>query len=422
MTTLIQVRNLSKRYRIGQGSRSLRAVLAAKARSKNGRAVGEEHHWAIQDVSFELEPGQALAIIGPNGAGKTTILKLLSRVTKPTSGELHVNGRLSALIELGAGFHPDLSGRDNIFLNGTILGMSRAEIKARFDEIVEFAGIGAFLDTPVKHYSSGMYARLGFAIAAHVDPQILLVDEVLAVGDYAFQMKCYAHMDKLRTRGTSLIFVSHNLEAVRQVCNRGLVLYRGRAIFQGSAAEAVVAYSDALRQAARELPVVVPTEDGLAQRVMTFDAEVEQVSICDADMRPATVLESGASATVVIKVRFNKAVSRPLFAFTIRTLDGQLIYNITTRWMGITTPDFDAGEHCRVEFAIKLALLEGTYELGVDIASSDLTHFFDRLERALAFSVIGSNGAKGVAALGAQVSLHRLPNGRVPTATFEPIV
>ena len=200
MTASIVVNQVSKRYRKGKGLTSLRELFSISRLSAT-----KEYHWALRDVSFELEPGDALGIIGPNGAGKTTMLKVLSRITQPTDGSIVVNGRLSALIELGAGFHTDLSGRENIYLNGAILGMRRSQINARFDDIVEFAGIGDFLDTPVKRYSSGMYARLGFAIAAHVDPQVLLVDEVLAVGDYAFQMKCYARMAELRKNGTTLI-------------------------------------------------------------------------------------------------------------------------------------------------------------------------------------------------------------------------
>ena len=201
MKPSIVLDQISKRYRTGTGLTNFRDLFTDRRNT-----APEKYHWAVKDVNFSLQPGDALGIIGPNGAGKTTLLKLLSRVTKPTSGNIHVNGRLSALIELGAGFHPDLAGRDNIFLNGTILGMRRSEIKSRFDEIVDFAGIGDYLDTPVKRYSSGMYARLGFAIAAHVDPQILLVDEVLAVGDYAFQQKCYARMDELRSHGTIFNF------------------------------------------------------------------------------------------------------------------------------------------------------------------------------------------------------------------------
>jgi ABC-type polysaccharide/polyol phosphate transport system ATPase subunit len=403
MTPSIIVNQISKRYRIGTGLTGLRDLFAVRRESSSVK-----YHWAVKDVSFELQPGEALGIIGPNGAGKTTILKILSRVTHPTSGEMRVNGRFSALIELGAGFHQELTGRENIFLNGTILGMRRSEIKARFDEIVAFAGIGEYLDTPVKRYSSGMYARLGFAIAAHVDPQVLLVDEVLAVGDYAFQLKCYARMEELRKKGTALIFVSHNMEAIRRVCDRGLVMYRGRAIFQGAAAEAVVAYSDVIRQNARQAQADVPQEEGLSQRVMTFDAEVERVSLLDAAGNPVSVLRSGAVTRLAIDAHFNKDVSQPIFSLIVRTPDGRVVYDTTTRWMKIQTPDFSAGDRCRVEFALNLPLLDGSYELGVDIASADFSHFYDCLERALGFSIVGAEGAQGLVDLGAQVAINKI--------------
>ncbi|MCE5307550.1 MAG: ABC transporter ATP-binding protein [Acidobacteriales bacterium] len=368
-----------------------------------------EYHWALRDINFRLRPGEALGVIGPNGAGKTTLLKILSRVTRPTSGRIHVAGRLAALIELGAGFHPDLTGRENIFLNGAILGMTRSQTKAKLDRITDFAGIGKYLDTPVKRYSSGMYARLGFAIAAHLDPEILLVDEVLAVGDYAFQMKCYARMDELRANGTTLIFVSHNLEAVRRVCGQGLVIYRGRSIYQGPAANAVAAYSDAVRSAAREMPAAVPVDGGLSSRILTFDAELESVSLLDADGRSVSSVESGSDASVLINVVFNKDTLQPIFAFTIRTLDGILVYNTTTCWMNIQTQDFRAGERCSVEFRVKLRLLGGNYELGVDIAASDLSHFYDRTECSLNFVVTDSDRAKGLADLESTVSICSTP-------------
>ncbi len=402
MLPSITVNQISKRYRIGAGLTDLRDLFSIRRES-----ASVKYHWAVKDLSFELQPGESLGIIGPNGAGKTTILKLLSRVTHPTSGQLNVQGRFSALIELGAGFHQDLSGRENIFLNGTILGMTRSEINARFDEIVEFAGIGNYLDTPVKRYSSGMYARLGFAIAVHVNPQVLLVDEVLAVGDYAFQLKCYARMEDLRKKGTSLIFVSHNMEAVRRVCERGLVMYRGQAVFEGTAAEAVVAYSDVIRQNARQAQLEVPTEDGLSQRVMTFDAEIERVSLMDDAGNPVSVLHSGSKTRLVIDAYFNKAVRQPIFSMVIRTPDGRVVYDTTTRWMKIQTPDFSAGDRCQVEFALDVPLLDGTYELGVDIADTDFSHFYDCLERALGFSVIASNGAQGLVDLGAKVTINR---------------
>ncbi len=402
MTPSIVVNQLSKRYRIGAGLTSLREMFVIRKESKS-----RKYHWAVKDVSFELKPGESLGIIGPNGAGKTTILKLLSRVTHPTSGDLFINGRFAALIELGAGFHFDLSGRENIFLNGAILGMRRSEIKARFDEIVEFAGIGEYLDTPVKRYSSGMYARLGFAIAAHVDPDVLLVDEVLAVGDYPFQLKCFARMEELRRNGTTLIFVSHNMEAVRRVCEQGLVMYRGEAIFQGSAPEAVVAYSDALRKAARQTQVQIPFEGGLSQRFMTFDAEIENVVLLNSENQPATVLCSGEPVVVAADILFHKEVHQPVFSLIIRTPDGRVVYDTTTNWMKIQTPRFTAGERCRVQFALDLPLLDGDYEIGVDIAAADFSHFYDCLERAMGFSIIGSDSSKGLVDLNAKFEINK---------------
>jgi ABC-type polysaccharide/polyol phosphate transport system ATPase subunit len=402
MLPSIIVNNISKKYKIGTGLTNFRELFSLRKGNNDNK-----YHWAVKNVGFELRPGESLGIIGPNGAGKTTILKMLSRVTQPTSGDIHVNGRLSALIELGAGFHPDLTGRENVYLNGAILGMHRSDIKKRFEKIIDFAGIGEYLDTPVKRYSSGMYARLGFAIAAHMDPEVLLVDEVLAVGDFAFQTKCYARMDELRTQGTALILVSHNFEAVRRVCDRGLVLYRGESIFQGTSAEAIVAYSEALRSKARESQIGVPKEGGLGERVMTFDAEVKSVSLFSIDGQPVSVLQSGSSARIIMEIQFNKNVHQPIFAFTIRTPDGILVYNITTQWMGIKTPDFLAGERCHVEFDINLSLLDGTYELGVDVTPSSITHFYDRLEFALGFSIVGSQGAKGLVDLGTKVAIKK---------------
>ena len=407
MNPSIVVNEVSKIYRTGTGLTNFRELFTVRKTGKGGK-----YHWAVNDVNFSLQPGDALGIIGPNGAGKTTMLKLLSQVTRPTLGQIHINGRLSALIELGAGFHQDLTGRDNIFLNGTILGMKRSEIKSRFDAIVEFAGIGDFLDTPVKRYSSGMYARLGFAIAAHVDPQILLVDEVLAVGDYAFQQRCYARMDELRSQGTSLILVSHNMEAIRRVCEKGLVMYRGEDIFQGSSAEAVIAYSDALRNAARKVRADVPAEDGISQRVMTFDAEIESVYLFNERDEVITVAESGKPVYVAIKVLFKKEVHNPVFSLVVRTPECQIVYDTTTRWMNIQTPDFSAGDVYLVRFDFNTYLLDGEYEIGVDIASSNFSHFYDSLERALGFSVIGSNGAKGLVNLGARFSVSNEKQGK----------
>ncbi|MFK7803650.1 MAG: ABC transporter ATP-binding protein [Anaerolineae bacterium] len=380
-----------------------------------GKSNQPEFHYAVNDVNFKLKRGESLGIIGPNGAGKTTTLKLLSGVTKPSSGEVKVNGRFSALIELGAGFHPDLTGRENVYLNGTILGMSRSEITERFDAILDFAGIGQFIDTPVKRYSSGMYARLGFSIAAHVDPDVLLVDEVLAVGDFAFRAKCYKRMDDLRAKGTSLIFVTHDMDAVRRVCDKGMVMYQGTDVFTGTSSEAVVAYSDVIRKAAKKASKTVDaggTENGLSQRVMSFAADISNVSMFNDAGENVTTFEPGEEVSIAVEFDVNKDMESPVFALTIRRPDGQLVYDATTRWLNIETPSYKAGETGRIEYKVKLNILEGVYDVGVDMASNDLSCYIDRIERAMGFAIVNGSGAKGIADLQPVISFDsRTPVG-----------
>ncbi len=246
MEPVIRFADVSKRYRLGVSRVSLPALAAQKWRAMLSRQRGvnqrREELWALRGVSFDLAPGQCLGLIGPNGAGKTTVLKLLSKITNPTSGIVETRGRLSALIELGAGFHPDLTGRENAYLNGAILGLSRRFISAHFDEIVEFSGLAGFIDTPIKRYSSGMTVRLGFAVASCVQPDILLVDEVLAVGDASFQMKCLERIRSLLQQGTAIIFVSHNLYVVQAICQRAIYLAHGGLLADGRPAEVIAEY------------------------------------------------------------------------------------------------------------------------------------------------------------------------------------
>ncbi len=228
----IKVKNLSKLYHIGERpADSLRDALVSFGRkSRSGK---KKDLWALSDVSFEVKDGEALGIIGRNGAGKSTLLKILSRITKPTQGTVEIHGRVGSLLEVGTGFHNELSGRENIYLNGAILGMKRSEIKKKFDEIVAFAEIERFLDTPVKHYSSGMYMRLAFSVAAHLDPEVLIVDEVLAVGDIDFQRKCLVKMREVGASGRTVLFVSHNLGSLGQICSSGLLLDKGKLVSHG---------------------------------------------------------------------------------------------------------------------------------------------------------------------------------------------
>src|SRR5688572_5103702 len=246
----LQARGLSKEYRIGEIGRArydtLRDKLAILPRRLLGRGALPKRSsstiWALDDVSFELEQGGTLAVIGRNGAGKSTLLKILSRITEPTRGYADIFGRVGALLEVGTGFHPELTGRENVFLNGAILGMSRREIVTRLDEILAFAEVEQFADTPVKYYSSGMYLRLAFSVAAHMEPEILIVDEVLAVGDMAFQRKCMGKMGAVAREGRTVLFVSHNMGAVTRLCRSGLVLNRGQVSYHGPVADAVAHY------------------------------------------------------------------------------------------------------------------------------------------------------------------------------------
>ncbi len=262
--TIIRVENLSKKYTIGHQEsgrasyKSLRESISngvkslskklVKSSVKETSSATREDFWALKDVSFEIKQGDRVGFIGRNGAGKSTLLKILSRITEPTSGRVSIKGRISSLLEVGTGFHPELTGRENVFLNGAVLGMGREEIKRKFDEIVTFAEVEKFLDTPVKRYSSGMYVRLAFAVAAHLEPEILIVDEVLAVGDLAFQKKCLGKMEDVSGQGRTILFVSHNMQAIRTLCSRGILLEKGQVISDTSTEHVLSIYNQRLRE------------------------------------------------------------------------------------------------------------------------------------------------------------------------------
>lgn len=268
--TVVRVENLAKKYDIHhlnqKGNLTLKDAITSSAKAisrkfltpfdKKETNPNREEFWALKDVSFEIKQGDVVGIIGRNGAGKSTLLKILSRITEPTKGRISIKGRVASLLEVGTGFHPELTGRENIYLNGAILGMSRIEIKQKFDEIVAFAEVEKFLDTPVKHYSSGMYVRLAFAVAAHLEPEILIVDEVLAVGDVQFQKKCLGKMGNVAREGRTILFVSHNMSTVESLCNRGVLLEAGTVGLDDTADEAVKYYLERAYSLAKELPLI----------------------------------------------------------------------------------------------------------------------------------------------------------------------
>jgi len=307
----IQVENLSKRYRLGQ-TRTLRMRLEETLnRIKRGGVEQNEANldefWALRDVSLDVRPGEVLGLIGRNGAGKSTLLKILSRITDPTQGQITIHGRVGSLLEVGTGFHPELTGRENIFLNGAILGMKRAEIKRHFDEIVDFAEVGRFLDTPVKRYSSGMYVRLAFAVAAHLEPEVLLIDEVLAVGDAAFQRKCLGKMGDVAKQGRTVVFVSHNMTAVSTLCDRSVLLEDGKASFIGDTEQAVQRY---LQHGNEQTPVALADR---ADRAGSGSVRLTGITIQNAEQPEQTYIQSGDRLRVTIRYESDQPVKRPRF-------------------------------------------------------------------------------------------------------------
>ncbi len=380
---------VSKKFRRGERHDSLRDLLPAMLRRRTNRdELSDQEFWAVRDVSFAVAPGEALAIIGPNGAGKSTILKLLNRILPPTQGRCEVRGRAGALIEVAAGFHPDLTGRENVFLQGAIMGMRRAEIARKFDDIVDFAGVGEFVDTPVKRYSSGMNARLGFSVAAHLDPDVLIIDEVLSVGDAVFQEQCIARMRQLAASGVPLVFVSHNLPAVLDLCTRGLVLVRGTAAFQGTAAEAVRHYR-AATWAKSASAAAKPTDEAI---------RITGVQVLDADGREAAVVRTGAAMRIRIGFDAVRPIERPQFAIDIHRDDGVYCSGISTRLDRWDTGTVEGQGSIDLQLS-RLMLTRGSYLLSAGIHDSHGARILDLQERAFPFSVVSDSRDLGAVSL-----------------------
>jgi lipopolysaccharide transport system ATP-binding protein len=355
--TTIEFDRVWKKFVKGEKFDSLRDLIPSMGKwliSTNHRGeLQKKEFWALRDVSFQVGRGEALGIIGPNGSGKSTVLKLLSRILKPDQGSLRVKGRLGALIELGAGFHPDLTGRENIYLNGTILGMRKSEIEKKFDEIVEFSELREFLDTPVKRYSSGMYARLGFSIAAHIDPEVLLVDEVLSVGDYHFQQRCFEKMRDFVRRGTSLVFVSHNMTAISTLCTRALLLRKGEPLFQGDVSTAVQKYHTFYE------------EEMGSEEVEVIDVRLKSESGEERD-----VFEPGEEISFEVTLRARADIRNAHAALLIHTADGQLLFDTaTSRLLDGERLNLTKGECATIVFRLDMNLRGGVFRLGFTVTS-----------------------------------------------------
>ena len=372
---------VSKRFTLHrERARSFQELALSLFRRRSG---SREEFWAVRDVGFVVEQGETVGIIGPNGAGKSTVLKLISRIVEPTAGQVEVNGRVGALLELGAGFHPDLTGRENVYLNGSIMGLSRAQVRRRLDEIIAFAELEHFIDVPVKHYSSGMYVRLGFSVAVHTDPEILLVDEVLAVGDAAFQRKCLDRINGLRRQGVTILFVSHSAETVRAICPRVLWIDNGRLVSDGSA-ESVVARYLTHSWAAEEGSL--GPEAGDDRHWGSGEVRIVGVRLLDGCGQEKRLFQVGESLAVKMRYHAERRVERPVFGLGIHRLDGTHISGPNTHFAGLDIPAIE-GEGDVLYRVDHLPLMEGTYLLSVSAVNQTDTVTYDYHDRLYTFRV-----------------------------------
>jgi ABC-type polysaccharide/polyol phosphate transport system ATPase subunit len=380
----LRMEHVYKKFRKGEVYNSLRDLLpAVTGKMFQGRELNaddEREFWALQDVSFEVKRGEALGIIGHNGAGKSTALKILSRIMKPTKGRMIVNGRLSALLEVTAGFHPDLTGMENIFLHGTILGMRKREIQSKLDQIIAFSGLEEFINTPVKRYSSGMYARLGFSVAAHVDPEVLIVDEVLSVGDYVFQQRCLDRIRSIINSGTTVLFVSHNLKAVTEVCKRAMLLEHGKIVINDQTDAVIRRYQGGKQREE------IPEEDKAAY--------VSSVRMRDRAGEQST-FESGDTAWVDVEITARQAVDR--LAVVIWLLDEKRyeIFNTSTERLGCTPVALQPGQSYRCTFELTLNLAHGTFGLCAAVHRYDIGKSYDQKKGAVTLFIGSSLAVRG---------------------------
>ena len=385
MSAVVELVNVGKRFTKYEDAPML-VTAALRLRQRTRRST----LWAVRGVDLALEQGECVGIIGRNGSGKSTLLSMLAGVTAPTEGTVAVRGRVAPLISVGVGFHPELTGRENVYVNGMILGMSRRDIDASLHEIVAFAELEEFLDTPVKFYSSGMFVRLGFAVAVQSRPEVLLVDEVLAVGDLAFQLKCYDRMLAIRDAGTTIVVVSHNLNAVRLMCPRSGVMADGRLRFLGPTSDAISVYHDLLGEA-REID---GSHAASPSGTRTGVAEVDQVDLLDPSGQPTRHVEGGEQVVIRARLRVNGPVADPYFGVAVTNESGTLAYTDSTR--DLLPRPLDGGEFS-VELRLRAGLVTGTYMLHVGLNDGGAAQL--AVSTPIPFFVASRPAAAGVADL-----------------------
>jgi ABC-type polysaccharide/polyol phosphate transport system ATPase subunit len=392
---LVLVQNVSKLYRLyKKPSDRLKELLPTAA----------PHHtdfWALKDISFEVDRGETLSLVGPNGCGKSTLLQIVAGILQPTTGRVVTRGRIAALLELGAGFNPEFSGRENVYLNGEILGLSRAEIDQAMPSIETFAEIGEFIERPVKEYSSGMYVRLAFSTAIHVDPEILIVDEALAVGDAVFANRCVRKFEELRQRKVTVLFVSHDLGLVKQLSDRAILLLGGKIEAQGKPSDVINRYIGLVLEKQRSMTEKSDRVRG-SFRHGDGTSEVARVEILNERGEAVTSVASGEAITVRVRSRFHKAVSDPMVGILLRTRIGMDVYGTNTRIEQKPLGDFQAGDELEVDFRLEAWLTPQSYTLTVATQNADGTSH-DWLDDAITLEVIDTRVAAGVANLRATV-------------------
>ena len=384
----IEAVNLGKRYyrRGGQSASSLFARLTGRSGPKN------EPFWCLRGANFEIPAGRTVGVIGPNGSGKSSLLGLTAGTIAPTECHVRTQGRISSLLELGAGFHPELSGRENVFLNAALLGIPREDVKKKFDRIVDFAELRDFIDMPVKHYSSGMYVRLGFAVAVEVDPDVLLIDEVLAVGDIAFQLKCLDRIRDFQKRGKTILFVSHALQTVEEFCHEAFLIHRGRLVERGEPGDVILKY---VRSYMGEGGGVFTQEYG------SREVELGAVRLLDAAGRDAATFASGETLSVEIPYVARQRIEKPVFGFSIKTANGMYVYGSNTQTAGVALPFVEGAGKLRLDLA-PLRLMHGNYFLSLSVHSWDHMIQYHRREDWIPFAVRNAVGDLGLCRLDAR--------------------
>jgi len=413
----LRVTNASRRFRlVHEKSTTLKELLVRRTRARYTEL------WALDDVSLDIRPGEAVGIVGRNGSGKSTLLKLLAGIIPPHQGTVQAGGSVASMLELGAGFHPDFTGRENVFMNGAIHGLSDRDVAERLDDIVEFAGLAEFIDMPVRTYSSGMQMRLAFAVASHVEPDIMLLDEVLAVGDEAFQRKCMGRIYEFRRRGGTLVFVSHDANAVEHVCSRAILLDGGKVLMDGDPHDVMERYHRLLAADSTAAPMGAALTSGEDAETVedaprgwgTGQAVVEEVSVLTAGM-PTTNLVSGDPVEIALLIRADEPVATPNIGFSITMGDGTLVFGTNTKMS-----EFDvASIHgiVRISYRIPaLPLHEGTFDISLAVVSHDESTVYHWVDRACSITVFPRSAGTGPTTVPGDWSMQPVTPGAVESA------